>query len=255
MRLEEWIDLGARLGLEGLDFSIRFLSSQESAYLEGLRRRVEEAGLSLCMIACYSDFTQPDPAERRRQVEEMQRHLDAAAQLGASFVRVTAGQGRPGLDRTQGIEWVVDGLHQLLDHAAGLPLQLVMENHTRPSVWEYADFAQPLDIFFTLLDRLRETALGVNFDTANTLVVQADPLEVLNRVRHKLLTVHASDTRQRGKLDPVVLGTGLVPFPAIFRALKEQGFDGWICLEEASGQGEAGLRQAISYVRQAWGEA
>jgi sugar phosphate isomerase/epimerase len=255
MALGEWLRLAGTLDLDATDFSIRFLESHEDRYLEGLRRQIEDSGLELGMIACYSDFTQPEAAARAREREAMRRHLAAAARLGAQFVRVTAGQGRPGLDRDAAIGWAVEGIGSLLEEAARLGLQLVFENHTKPGVWDYADFAQPLEVFFAILDRLQGTALGVNFDTANTLVVGADPLEVLGRVRDRLATVHASDTRRPGCLEPVVLGTGRVPFPKIFQALRRSGFDGWICIEEASGCGLDGVRQAVDFVRRTWASA
>lgn len=255
MALGEWLRLAGTLELDATDFSILFLESQEDDYLEGLRHEIEDVGLELGMIVCYSDFTQPDPAAREREQGAMLDNLASAALLGAKFVRVTAGQGRPGLDREAAIDWAVEGIGSLLDEAALLGLQIVFENHTRPGVWDYADFAQPLENFFAILDRLQGTSLRVNFDTANTLVVGAEPLEVLGRVRNRLATVHASDTRRRGALEPVVLGTGLVPFPEIFQALRQSHFDGWICIEEASGQGLEGVRQAVDFVRHTWASA
>jgi sugar phosphate isomerase/epimerase len=252
MPLQEWLRLAGTVGLDATDFSIRFLDSHTEGYLKGVRQQIEDVGLRLGMIACYSDFTRPETVEREREQDEMRRNLASAALLGAKFVRVTAGQGRPGLDRDTAIGWAAEGIGSLLDDAARLGLQLVFENHTKPGVWNYADFAQPLDIFFAILDRLRGTSLGVNFDTANTLVVEADPLEVLARAQDRVATVHASDTRRRGILEPVVLGTGLVPFPQIFQALRQAGFDGWICIEEASGRGMEGIRQAVDYVRRTW---
>ena len=97
--------------------------------------------------------------------------------------------------------------------------------------------------------------LGINFDTANTLVAGDDPLPVLEAVMDRLVSVHAADTRRQGTLEPVVIGTGLVPFTEIFDALKGAGFDGWICIEEASGTGWKGVETAVSFVRQAWLDA
>ena len=48
------------------------------------------------------------------------------------------------------------------------------------------------------------------------------------------------------------LGTGLVPFDKLFAYLKETAFDGWICMEENSRMGEAGVRQAAAFVRSTW---
>ena len=63
----------------------------------------------------------------------------------------------------------------------------------------------PVSYFPALL--LEGRGLGVNFDTANT--------------------------RARGRFEPVVLGTGEVPFRAIFRYLRESGYNGPVSIEEA----------------------
>jgi sugar phosphate isomerase/epimerase len=48
--------------------------------------------------------------------------------------------------------------------------------------------------------------------------------EVIGRV----VSVHASDSAVRGELRPVLLGTGVTPYPALFQRLARAGWDGWI---------------------------
>ena len=82
-----------------------------------------------------------------------------------------------------------------------------------------------------------------------------DPIRLLEAVKDRVVSVHAADVRAPGALEPVVLGTGVAPFPELFSILKRDGFDGWICIEEASRSGPAGFEQAVSFVRRAWQEA
>jgi sugar phosphate isomerase/epimerase len=42
---------------------------------------------------------------------------------------------------------------------------------------------------------------------------------------------------------------------AIFKAMIDNGYDGWVSVEEASRTAEDGFRQAIPYADQAWLEA
>ena len=51
---------------------------------------------------------------------------------------------------------------------------------------------------------------------------------------------------------PTVIGTGVTPNRAVFRYLKENGFDGWLCIEEASGHGLDGIRNAYQDVKDLW---
>jgi sugar phosphate isomerase/epimerase len=55
-----------------------------------------------------------------------------------------------------------------------------------------------------------------------------------------------------GHFEPVLLGTGVSPIVEIYRMVRENGFDGWISVEEASKTGEDGFRKAIPYADQAW---
>jgi len=58
-----------------------------------------------------------------------------------------------------------------------------------------------------------------------------------------------------GELNHVLLGTGLTPFKEIFSVLKENGFDGWICIEENSKMGVDGVRKSVKFVRKTWQKA
>jgi len=253
--LEHWVRFAARLGLDGLDFSTMLFQGKEISELDRLSEKVYELGLETCMIVPAPDFTHHDARERWRHIEETRSTIRLAARMGAHSVRVTAGQRHPGIGRQQGVEWAVEGMRQVLPVADALGVTLVYENHSRAAPWQYFDFSQAGDIFLEILDRMADTSLAVNFDTANPLVANEDPIALLEAVKHRVATVHAFDTRTRGVLEPVVVGIGIVPFAEIFHILKAAGFDGWICIEEASRTGVAGFEEAVSFVRRAWKEA
>jgi sugar phosphate isomerase/epimerase len=40
----------------------------------------------------------------------------------------------------------------------------------------------------------------------------------------------------------------------MFGILREAGFDGWICMEEASFKGAAGVKAAADFVKRLWDE-
>ena len=181
--------------------------------------------------------------------------IEASARLGARYVRVTSGQGHPQTPRQQGIEWAVTGLMQALAVAQANNITLVFENHGRPGVWQYDDFCYPPDIFLDIARRIWNSDLGINWDTANTIAYGDDPLPILRQVMTKVTTIHAADTRTRGALEHVLLGRGLAPFLATFRLLRRAGWDGWICIEENSKLGHAGVAAATRFVRDTWASA
>jgi len=252
--LGEWFRFAGELGLDGADISIAHLASLTPSYLAQLRREASDAGVQVAMVVTYSDFTHPDAQERLRQQGEVHSFIDAAAQLGAPFVRVTAGQRHPAVNEVEGIAWAVEGLTSCLDHAAQAGVTLTYENHTKGSVWTYNDFTQPARIFLEVMERTAGTGLRLLYDTANTLGSGDDPLAVLEAVLDRIDVIHVNDIQRAGVFEPCLVGTGVAPNRAIFTRLTAAGFDNWISVEEASNTGEEGFRRAIPYVKELWAE-
>lgn len=255
MSLGDWARLGVQAGLDGIDISVLFVKSRAPRFLQETRREIEDAGQRLVMMTTYPDFTNPDAAERRRQGEELRANVEAAAQLGALYVRVTAGQGYPEVGFADGVAWAVEGLTRAVEATHGSGVTLVFENHARPGVWQYPDFSYPPEHFLAIVDQTAQVGLRINFDTANTLAYGDDPIPLLKQVIARVETIHAADTSVRGELQHVLLGTGLSPFPEIFTTLKQAAFDGWICMEEGSRQGATGVIAASEFVRHTWAAA
>lgn len=251
----DWICLGAELGLDGVDFSIKFFPQRDAKTVNIIRTTLVDSNIETCMIACYSDFTHPDETQRRQELMNLKSDIMLAKELGAKFVRVTAGQNHPGTEREDGVQWVTDGFRYALDEAEKHGITLAYENHTKGAPWQYWDFSQPSEIFLQILDALSDTPLGVCFDTANPLVLKEDVLELLDKVIDRIVVLHVFDMREAGSFEPVRVGTGASPIPQIFSRMQENNYDGWLSIEEASRQGQSGFEDAIKYVKQAWQQA
>ena len=253
--LADWFSFAAKLGLDGADISVAHLQDRKPQKLDALRGQAEEAGVQIAMLAAYSDFTHPDGNFRARQVDILKKDIETAAMLGAQFLRVTAGQSRPGLMRSDGIAWAIKGLTACTGEATQAGLKLVYENHTIGYGWSQVDFSQPADIFNEIVMFTEGSGLEVLYDTANNLARGDNPLAVLKRNIHRIAVLHLSDIRRAGRFEPVVLGSGVAPIVPVLREMIAVGFDDWVSAEEASKTGESGFRQAIAYADQAWVEA
>ena len=247
-----WIQFGAELGLDAVDFSIKFFPKRDAETIKQTRAALETHDIPPCMIACYSDFTHPDPAQRAQALTDLKADIALAKALGVEFLRVTAGQNHPGTERAAGVQWVADGFRRALDEAAKHGITLAYENHTKGAPWEYWDFSQPTDIFLEVLDALSDTPLGVCFDTANPLVLREDVLALLEQVIHRIVVVHIFDLREVGVFEPVRVGTGASPIPQVFSRMRQAGYDGWLSIEEASRSGEQGFMESVAFVRETW---
>ena len=68
----------------------------------------------------------------------------------------------------------------------------------------------------------------------------------------KIVTIHASDVLGKEGFEYSAIGKGAVDFKGIFGYLKKRGFNGWICMEEASNKGIEGIREAAQFIRNLW---
>lgn len=255
MGIRDWARMGAALGLDAIDLSILFCKDRSEAGLLRMRRELEDEGMRVAMVTSYPDFTHPNADQRLKELQLEQEVVDVAAALGAELVRVTAGQAHPETGLAEGIEWAVEGLTKLVETTRGAGITLVYENHAKPGAWQYTDFSQPPQIFLEIFRQTEPVNLGINFDAGNAATFAVDPLEFLQQIIKRVVSVHASDSASRGELRHVLLGTGITPYPQLFSALKQTGWDGWICMEEASFEGFQGVEEATNFIRKIWSEA
>jgi sugar phosphate isomerase/epimerase len=255
MELREWLALAAEIGLDGTECSLAFVEPIGRASAAEVRRLCDQAGLAVSMVTCHPDFTHPDAAERERQVEDMGRNLRLAVELGAPLVRALSGQRHPGVSDAQGVAWAADGLRRVAEEGDRLGVRVAVENHTKSFFWQHFDFAQRGEVFLKLLEALRDSSVGVNFDTANPLVANEDTLALFDRVADRIAILHVADTAQRGEFRFCRIGQGIAPIGEVFRRARARGFDGWVSIEEASRSGPDGFREAVRFVRRAWAEA
>jgi sugar phosphate isomerase/epimerase len=143
-------------------------------------------------------------------------------------------------------------LIRLVEATRGSGVTLVYENHAKPGAWEYTDFSQPPDIFLEIARNTAMAGLGINFDAGNAVAFVDDPIALLDKVIDRVVSIHASDTAVHGALQHVLLGTGITPYHGLFARLYQSGWDGWICMEEASFQGQEGVETAAKFVRKVW---
>ncbi len=253
MSISDWAKESQELGLDSISVSIKFLENRDTDYLKEFHNQITDHGMHISMVSTYSDFTNPDPVKRKREEEELKLDIIACSSIGADYIRVTAGQAHPETTRGDGTRWTIEHLLRMSAFAEDYNIKLLFENHAKPGFWDYTDFSQPLDIFLEIVEGIKGSNIGINFDTANPLASGYNPLDVLNKlIPYGITSIHASDNGSSGKMDPVVIGTGMVPFTDIFAKLKSISFNGAICIEEASGTGKSGIEYAVKFIRSAW---
>jgi sugar phosphate isomerase/epimerase len=262
----DWLRQAATLGAEGVEHYDGFFRSLDAAGVDPVRRVLEETGQVSSMLCFSPDFTHPDAAERARQVERQKTAIDLCVSLGIRHCRTLSGQRHPGMTRREGVTRTVEGIRRSLDYAERRGVVLCLENHYKDGNWQYAEFAQPEDIFLEIIGQVESPYFGVQYDPSNATVGGFDPVRFLEKVKDRVVTMHASDRylapgaslddlRQADgtigysdKLRHGETGRGLNDYDAIFRILSGAGFSGWISVEDGM-NGLDELRRSVEFLK------
>lgn len=268
LSLSSWLDMAGSLGVEGVELYSGMIDLRDPARWATWRREIARRHLSMPMLCCSPDFTRPDPADRGQEIDRERHWIDMTAALGGQYCRVLSGQRRPGLSIDAGLDMAAACITACLPHAAARGVTLILENHYKDNYWTHPELAQQADVFCALVDRIDAAGapnFGINFDPSNALLAGDDPVQLLRRIRHRVVTMHASDRYlENGTLDDLrreensegyaarlrhgEIGCGLIDYPTILALLHEAGFDGWISIEDGI-EGLDQLGRSVDYLR------
>jgi sugar phosphate isomerase/epimerase len=269
MTVFEWIEMSQSLGAEGLEMYEGFFTSLDDAYIDSVGEAIAATGCAMPMLCCSPDFTNPDADARKRALDHEAEMIRVTRRLGGAHAacRILSGQRYPEVPRAQGVAWVVEAIETLLPVARESDVVLAMENHYKDGYWLWPEFAQKMDVFLEIVNAVNDrTHFGVQYDPSNAIVAGDDPIELLERVKDRVVTMHASDRylepgatldelRQTdgtigyfAKLKHGVTGQGLNDYDRIFAILKSVNYQGWISIEDGM-NGMAEMRESIDFLK------
>jgi sugar phosphate isomerase/epimerase len=265
MTLAQWIATASTLGVDGLEFYSGFLEDNDT-FLSATKMDLAKYKLQMPMLCCSPDFTQTDPDLLQKEIDREKRMIEITAFFGGRFCRVLSGQRRPELSRQDGVAQVVRVIKGLLPFAEKNGVVLIIENHYKDNYWQYPEFAQKMDIFVEIVNQIDSPWFGVNYDPSNTILAGEDPLVLLEKVKHRVVTMHASDRFLKSgtiedlrkeedsvgyasRLSHGVIGRGMNDYDKIFSILNSVGFAGWISIEDGM-DGMDDLRESVRFLRE-----
>jgi sugar phosphate isomerase/epimerase len=269
MTVFEWIEMARQLDADGLEMFEGFFTSFEPAYLDSVSEAIHNAGFVMPMLCCSPDFSHPDADARKRSIDREAEMIRVTRRLGGpgAVCRVLSGQRHPGVSRSQGLEWVVACINEVLPIAREQGIVLGLENHYKDSFWSYPEFAQKKDVFLELVNAIPDRQnFGVQYDPSNAVVAGDDPIELLRAVADRVVSMHASDRylAEGATLDSLrqadgaigyspnlrhgVTGKGLNDYHAIFRILAEHKYRGWISIEDGM-NGMEEMAESLAFLR------
>ncbi|MFB3903979.1 MAG: sugar phosphate isomerase/epimerase family protein [Acidobacteriota bacterium] len=217
MDLFQFIDWCAEMDLAGVELtSYYFKKDFDKSYLHDLRRRAFSKGLAVSGTAIRNNFCLPPGPQKDKEVAQVKQWIDHAAELAAPHVRIFGGDLPKGTDKAAGIQWVAEGIKEVLPRAAERGVILGLENHGGIT-------ARVADLL-AICDQVGQHPwFGINWDSGGFRTNAYEEL-ALAAPRAVNVQMKVGITGEGGREEPVNL-------ERIRGILEKAGYKGWIALE------------------------
>lgn len=216
----------AQMGWDGVEVPL-FAGTPKDH--ETLGKQLNDMGLARTAVGIVSaegaDPLSDDPTARQRGIDHFKWLADCANALGAEVLcgPLTQPLGQFSGAGPTDIEWsrMVNASKALAAHAAGTPLTIAVEPLNRFECYALNTSDQAA----RLVAEVRADNFGYLFDSFHANIEEKDPWGALRANASAMRHVHVSEN------DRGTPGAGHIDFGAMFRALRDVGWDGWLTVE------------------------
>lgn len=211
MSYEDFIEEAHRLGLDGVELTLYWLPSDESAYFRKLKRLALFRGLPISCAGISTNFCNPDPSEREKAVRSVERGLDIAHELGAPCLRVFAGYIPEGHTVADATDWTVQALKKCAHIAENTGVVIAVENH--------GGVTARADNVVKIIEGVGSAWVRVNLDLGNYI---ESTYEEIAKTLPYAVHLHAKVS---------VGGDGKLDYRKIRTILEEGDYNGFLSIE------------------------
>lgn len=237
--LESMIDRSAELGLQGLEIIGNHLTNLDldtTEYRYSLKQYLASRGMSAVSVSAHHNFVQPDPAVRQQHIDTLNHWVDAAAEIGAPYVRAFGGRWgtisnfnafmdangeEPPIDgytEDDAFSWSIDAFKESAEYAGSRGVTLLLENH-----WGLTGTAAgTLRIF----DGVDSPWLKLVLDTGN-FIQEPDQYAEMAKILPHVALLHAK-TYHGGS---IYFGDYALDYTRIGKLLQDVDFKGFLSIE------------------------
>jgi sugar phosphate isomerase/epimerase len=186
-----FLELARELELGGIQFAVLTSFGDEvHSTAQSIRARAEEYGLALeiGMGSCnpFSSCRAPRDTDRNPR-ESLREAVSVAHALGSPVVRTFFGYTEERFFKSPTLAEQLDATLAVLREVAPVAedqgVKIAMENHLALTSYELRE----------LIERVGSPAIGVCFDTANSMMLLEDPLDACRTLLPWICTTHVKD--------------------------------------------------------------
>ncbi|MFB3042469.1 MAG: sugar phosphate isomerase/epimerase family protein [Candidatus Poribacteria bacterium] len=253
--IEHVIEEAARLDLDGVEILHRQMTSEETSYVQNLKRLAFIHGLDLYALSIHQGFVFPDADVRRENIDHTLHCIELAHEFGIPAIRLNSGrwgtiksfnelmknEGHeptlPGYTEDDAFEWVIASIEACLPHAEKYGVILGLENH-----WGLTYMPAGVNRIVSALD---SEWLKVTMDCGNFL---SNPYAKLHQIAPDTVLVHAKTYYGGGEWYTLELD-----YAKIAEMLVGVGFHGYVSIEfEGKEDAHQGVPKSVEMLRQAF---
>jgi L-ribulose-5-phosphate 3-epimerase len=231
--IEDIIDHVAAMGFDGVELLLVQMASEDTPYLNSLKRRAFHSGLDLMGFSTHQGFVYPEKEKREENIALTIRQVEMAYQLGIPTIRINTGRWgtskdfdelmeNRGIEPTlegytdeDGFKWVIDALEQVIPTAEKCGVVMGLENH-----WGLGRLPEGV---LRIVNAIDSPWLRVTLDTGNFL---EDPYDKLEQLAPFTSLVQAKTYYGGGNWYTLDLD-----YPRIGEIMRRHNYKGYISLE------------------------
>lgn len=197
------------------------------ASAEKLKTEADKLGLEIPSMrggpSFWPTFASPDKAERDRAVATAEKALNAVKIMGGTDLLTVPGQIKESKDYEAAIGYALESGKRVAELAEEIGVRSCMENVANGM------FISPLDMR-NFIDEIGSPMVKSYFDVGNCLFMgQGYPENWIHILGERIGRIHFKDATQYGELTYLLQGD--VDWPAVVAAMREIGYDGYVCVE------------------------
>lgn len=197
-----------------------------------VRARFERTKVRLLSYGSTSEFHSPDPAVRKKNVDDAKAFIDLAHDTGAWAVKVRPNGFPKELSREQTIQNIADCLKQLGDYGAGKGVEIWMEVHGSQT--------QAPPVCAAIMRATKHDSVGLCWNSNPGEVVNGSIKEAFDLLRPWVKNCHITE-----------LANEKYPWHELFMLLQKSGYERYTLMEVAESKEP---ERFMRYYRALWKE-
>ncbi|MBB14347.1 hypothetical protein CMK22_03695 [Candidatus Poribacteria bacterium] len=222
LTLDEMLAMAKEFGYDGIEprissnhqHGVEFDTNQHQR--KEIKQKALDIGIAIGCVATSCRYA--DPKISQDMVNDTEKAVDLAADIGSSRIRVFGGKIGDGLDRTDAVELVAESLLSIADYASKRGVSICVETHD--------DWCNPIDVA-AVMEKTDHSAIAVNWDIMHPVRRgYATIEESFESLKPWIQHLHIHDGSAQKSLLPI--GEGDIDHKSAIERLSTIAFDGYL---------------------------